>query len=51
MTEAQRAALLGLMDAILAVKHCPSDIRARAEALEEKLSPMRGFCRRWGLPR
>lgn len=50
MSAAQRKALLGMMDAILAVKHCPADIRARAESLEAKLDPVAGFFRGLGFP-
>lgn len=46
MTAPQRLALLDMMDAILAVKHAPASIRARAEALEERISPIAGVSRR-----
>jgi len=41
MTVAQRSALLGMMDAILAVDHAPAGIRARAERLRDRLCPSR----------
>lgn len=39
MSAAQRSALRGMVDAILAVKHCPADIRFRAESLRDRLDP------------
>lgn len=38
MTEAQRASLSGMVQAILACSYCPPDIRFRAENLAIKLS-------------
>lgn len=48
MTTSQRSALSGMMSAILAVDHCPPDIRARAEALQAKLSPFAALMRLFG---
>ena len=49
MTPAQRSALLGMLDAILAVKHCPDAIRTRAEDLQANLSPVAALYRRLGM--
>ncbi len=37
MTARQRSALIGMMDAILAVDHAPAGIRARAQDLRGRL--------------
>ncbi|MGU3540004.1 hypothetical protein [Methylobacterium sp. A54F] len=37
MTASQREALLGLMDAILAVDYCPPNLVARAQALRTRV--------------
>ncbi|WP_156647644.1 hypothetical protein [Methylobacterium sp. Leaf87] len=52
MTDAQREATVQMMNAIVAVKHCPPDLRFRAENLVEKLTlgpadPMADFLRKF----
>lgn len=46
MTYAQRSAPLSMLDAIRACSCCRSDIRARADALEEKISPIAALMRK-----
>lgn len=38
MTDTQRDATIGMVQAVLAVHHCPPDIRFRAENLLAKLT-------------
>ena len=46
MTASQRAALIGMLDAIRACSCCRPDVRARADALEHKIAPFRFLFRR-----